>query len=76
MNMLIMKIIIFENYWRLQGIQTNFSYNMYNYIEQIDIDAFTTRVRGAQWLGKPELLMTGATTFIRINEKLKSDHTI
>ena len=61
----------YENYWRLQGIQTNFSYNMYNYIEQIDIDAFTTRVRGAQWLGKPELLMTGATTFIRINEKLK-----
>ena len=33
---------------------------MYNYIEQIDIDAFTTRVRGAQWFGKPELLMTGA----------------
>ena len=24
-----------------------------------------------QCLGKPELLMTGATTFIRINEKLK-----
>ena len=50
-----------------------------NYIEQIDIDAFTTRVRGAQWLGKPELLMTGATTFIRINEKLKfinNEHSI
>ena len=34
------------NYWRLQGIQTNFSYNMYNFVEQVDVDAFTARVRG------------------------------
>ena len=60
-----------ENYWRLQGIQTNFSYNMYNIIEQIDIDAFTSRIRGAQWLGDPELLMFGGTLFIRLNEKIK-----
>ena len=29
-----------KNYWRLQGIQTNFSYNMYKFIEQIDLDIF------------------------------------
>ena len=43
---------------------------MYNIIEQIDIDVFTSRIRG-QWLGDPELLMFGETLFIRLNEKLK-----
>ena len=33
-----------SNYWRLHGIQTNFSYNMYNYIKQLDFDG--TRIRG------------------------------
>ena len=39
-----------KNYWRLQGIQTNFSYNMYSFLEQIDVDIFSSRVRGSQWL--------------------------
>ncbi len=60
-----------KNYWRLQGIQTNFSYNMYKFIEQIDLDIFSSRVRGSQWLGDPELLMIGGTTFIRLNKNFK-----
>ncbi len=59
-----------SNYWRLQGIQTNFSYNMYNFIEQIDFDAFATRIRGLEWLGKPELLMLGGSTVITLNNKI------
>ena len=60
-----------KNYWRLQGIQTNFSYNMYSFLEQIDLDAFSSRIRGSQWLGDPELLMFGSTVLVRINDKLK-----
>ena len=59
-----------SNYRRLQGLQTNFSYNMYNFIEQIDIDAFSARVRGGEWLGKPELLMLGGSAIFKLSNKI------
>ena len=59
-----------SNYHRLQGLQTNFSYNMYNFIEQLDFDAFTARVRGIEWLGKPELLMLGGSAMVRLSNKI------
>ena len=59
-----------SNYHRLQGLQTNFSYNMYNFIEQLDFDAFTARVRGVEWLGKPELLMLGGSAIVRLSNKI------
>ena len=61
-----------EDYWRLQGLQTNFSYAMYNSIKSIDFDAFTARVRGAQWLGQPELLMLGGTTMANFSGGLRA----
>ena len=59
-----------SNYWRLQGVQTNFSYNMYNFIEQLDFDAFTARIRGLEWLGKPELLMLGSSAVVRLSNNI------
>ena len=59
-----------SNYWRLQGLQTNFSYNMYNFIEQLDFDAFTARIRGVEWLGKPELLMLGGSAIVKLSNKI------
>lgn len=59
-----------SNYHRLQGLQTNFSYNMYNFIEQLDFDAFTARIRGVEWLGKPELLMLGGSAMVRLSNKI------
>lgn len=59
-----------SNYWRLQGIQTNFSYNMYNFIEQLDFDAFATRIRGLEWLGKPELLMLGGSAVVTLSNNI------
>ena len=59
-----------SNYWRLQGVQTNFSYNMYNFIEQLDFDAFATRIRGLEWLGKPELLMLGGSAVVTLSNKI------
>ena len=59
-----------SNYWRLQGVQTNFSYNMYNFIEQLDFDGFTARIRGLEWMGKPELLMLGGSTVVKLSNKI------
>ena len=59
-----------SNYWRLQGVQTNFSYNMYNFIEQLDFDGFTARIRGLEWLGRPELLMLGGSAVVKLSNKI------
>ena len=59
-----------SNYWRLQGVQTNFSYNMYNFIEQLDFDGFTARIRGLEWMGKPELLMLGGSAVVKLSNKI------
>ena len=59
-----------SNYHRLQGLQTNFSYDMYNFVEQLDFDAFTARIRGVEWLGKPELLMLGGSAIVRLSNKI------
>ena len=37
----------FENRWRLQGIQTNFSYKFDRFIRTIEFDLFTSRPRGS-----------------------------
>ena len=55
-----------DNYWRMQGLQTNFSYTFYNAINSVEADMFASRVRGVQWLGEPELLMLGGTSLIKL----------
>ena len=60
-----------ENFWRTQGIQSNFSYTFYNAIKSVELDGFASRVRGNQWLGKPELLMLGGTSVLRLENNLK-----
>ena len=60
----------FDNFWRLQGFQTNVSYQSYSFIKQVDFDGFTARVRGAEWLGKPELLMVGASGVLKFTNNL------
>ena len=43
---------------------------MYNFIEQLDFDGFTARVRGSEWLGKPELIMLGGSAVVRLSNKV------
>ena len=43
---------------------------MYNFIEQLDFDGFTARIRGLEWLGKPELLMIGGSAIIKLSNKI------
>ena len=59
-----------ENYWRMQGLQSNFSYTFYNAINSVEADFFASRVRGVEWLGEPELLMLGGTSLIKLENSL------
>ena len=59
-----------DNYWRMQGLQSNFSYTLYNVIKSVEADFFASRVRGVQWLGEPELLMLGGTSLIKLENSL------
>lgn len=59
-----------DNYWRMQGLQSNFSYTFYNAINSVEADFFASRVRGVEWLGEPELLMLGGTSLIKLENNL------
>ena len=59
-----------DDYWRMQGLQSNFSYTFYNTISSVEADFFASRVRGVEWLGEPELLMLGATSLIKLENSL------
>ena len=59
-----------DDYWRVQGLQSNFSYTFYNAISSVEADFFASRVRGVEWLGEPELLMLGATSLIKLENSL------
>jgi hypothetical protein len=59
-----------EEYWRMQGLQSNFSYSFYNMIKSLELDVFASRVRGVEWLGQPELLMLGGTSVLKLENSL------
>ena len=59
-----------DDYWRMQGLQSNFSYTFYNAIKSVEADFFASRVRGVEWLGEPELLMLGGTSLIKLENDL------
>ena len=60
----------YQNYWRMQGIQSNLSYSFYNNIKSLELDGFLSRVRGGEWLGQPELLMLGGTSVLKFENRL------
>ena len=45
-----------SNYHRLQGLQTNFSYNMYNFIEQLDFDGFYCKNTRPRMVGEARII--------------------
>ena len=60
----------YQNYWRMQGVQSNLSYSFYNRIKSLELDGFLSRVRGGEWLGQPELLMLGGTSVLKFENGL------
>ena len=63
-----------ENRWRLQGIQTDFSYEFDRYIRSLGFDFFITRPRGSSQINETtyssDLLLSGGSIFSEINNRL------
>ena len=63
-----------DNRWRLQGLQTNFSYEFDRFIETIEFDFFITRPRGSSSIGngvtQSDMLLAGGTMKSKIFKNL------
>ncbi len=63
-----------ENRWRLQGIQTDFSFEFDRYIRSLGFDFFVTRPNGSRQINETtyssDLLLTGGSLVSEINKKL------
>ena len=64
-----------ENRWRLQGIQTDFSYEFDRYIRSVGFDFFVTRPSGSSQINETtyssDLILSGGSVFSEINNKLR-----
>ncbi len=69
-----------ENRWRLQGIQTNFSFGFDRYIKNLAFDFFVTRPRGSRQISidnySSDLLLSGGSMVAELNNHftLKNDY--
>ena len=63
-----------ENRWRLQGIQTDFSFEFDRYIRSLSVDFFLTRPSGSRQINETtyssDLLLSGGSVFSEINKRL------
>ena len=63
-----------ENRWRLQGIQTDFSFEFDRFIRSLSFDLFVTRPRGSNQINETtyssDLLLSGGSMVSEINKRL------
>ena len=63
-----------ENRWRLQGIQTDFSFEFDRYIRSLSFDFFVTRPSGSRQINEntysSDFLLSGGSMFSEINKRL------
>ena len=63
-----------QNRWRLQGIQTDFSFKFDRYIRNLGFDFFVTRPSGSSQINETtyssDLLLSGGSIFSEISRKL------
>lgn len=63
-----------ENRWRLQGIQTDFSFEFDRYIRSLGFDFFVTRPSGSRQINEntysSDFLLSGGSLFSEINKRL------
>ena len=64
-----------DNRWRMQGIQTDFSFTFDRFIRHLDFDFFITRPRGSNQINETtyssDLLLSGGSMVSKINKRLK-----
>ena len=69
----------FENRWRLQGIQTNFSYKFDRFIRTLEFDFFTTRPRGSSQINSgsntfiSDMLISGGSMVSKLNKSFTAE---
>ena len=69
----------FENRWRLQGIQTNFSYKFDRFIRTIEFDLFTSRPRGSSQINSvsntfiSDMLISGGSMVSKLNKYFSAE---
>ena len=63
-----------ENRWRLQGMQTDFSFEFDRYIRNLGFDFFVTRPSGSRQINEntysSDFLLSGGSIFSEINKRL------
>ena len=63
-----------ENRWRLQGIQTDFSFEFDRYIRSLGFDFFVTRPSGSRQINEntysSDFILSGGSMFSEINKRL------
>ena len=63
-----------DNRWRLQGIQTDFSFEFDRYIRSLGFDFFVTRPSGSRQINEntysSDFLLSGGSMFSEINKRL------
>ena len=64
----------YDNRWRLQGIQTDFSFEFDRFIRSLDFDLFVTRPRGSSQINETnyssDLILSGGSIVSKINKRL------
>ena len=69
----------FENRWRLQGIQTNFSYKFDRFIRTLEFDFFITRPRGSSQINSStntfisDMLISGGSLVSKLSKSLSAE---
>ena len=63
-----------DNRWRMQGLQTDFSFKFDRYIRSLEFDAFVTRPRGSLGISETlylsDQIMAGGSIITRISKQL------
>ena len=64
----------YDNRWRLQGIQTDFSFEFDRFIRSLDFDLFVTRPRGSSQINETnyssDVMLSGGSIVSKINKRL------
>ena len=70
----------YDNRWRLQGIQTDFSFEFDRFIRSLDFDFFVTRPRGSSQINETnyssDLMLSGGSIVSKLTKDLHFQLTI
>jgi hypothetical protein len=60
-----------NNTWRQQGASVDFGFTFQKYLQELNVNAYTTRLRATDFSTNPDRLMSGVTTQFVVKKNLK-----